>query len=142
MILFKKMKDTPVNKINENTNWENLLKIINKKEFEKKYTNYIVRKSLSGGYLLIEKDKKDDNTIFLFEEKTKLKIFIEDKEEIIEVYSSLEIEHFIRSKNFELKDLFIKDTDLTYLDIKKFLRYSLKNNELEIKKRKKYQIYY
>ena len=140
MILFKKMEDTLVNKINENTNWEDLLKIINKEELEKKYTNYRVRKSLSGGYLLTEKDKKDNNTIFLFNEKTKLKIFIEDKEEIIEVYSSLEIEHFIKSKNYELKDLFIKDTDLAYLDRKNYLNYSLKNKELEIKKKKKISI--
>ena len=134
------MEDTTANEINKNTNWVNLLKIIKNDQFEEKYPSYTIQKRDRGGYFLIEsnKENKEQNNIFLFDEKKKLQIFIEDKAEILNIYSSIEIEDFVKAKNFELKDLYIKDTNEQYLDIKQYLSYYLKNkNELEIKKKKK-----
>ena len=125
---------TKNNILNKDSNWEYILNIIKQKAFYSQYPDYIFIKK-EKGYYLIKRINKDnyDNGIFLFKQKIKLKIFLEGKGEDLDVYTSIEIEEFIKSKNLDIKDLFIKDTNLQYLNIKNELGYYIKNRELEIK---------
>ena len=129
-------KNESINKIDKYTNWEKLLDIIKNNKFNEKYPNYYLLIKENRGYLLSERNNKD-NKIFLFKEKKSLKIYIKDQVKTIEIFSSLQIEDFIQSNNYAIHDLFIKNTQFQYISKINNLGIYLANNELEIIPKKK-----
>ena len=132
-------KNESINKIDKYTNWEKLLDIIKNNKFNEEYPNYYLLIKENRGYLLSERNNKD-NKIFLFNEKKSLKIYIKNQVKTIEIFSSLQIEDFIQSNNYEIHDLFIKNTEFQYISKINNLGIYLANNELEIIPKKNYQI--
>ena len=128
-------KTDKIDKIDKNTNWENLLDIIKKNEFYDEYSSYFIS-SENNGYLITE-EKNNENTIFLFSHKKSITIYIGSQPKILEIYASIQIENFIQSNNLQMNDVFIKGTNIQYINIKNELGDYLANNELEIKSQKK-----
>jgi len=120
--------------LNMNTNWIEILNLIKTNKFYEEYKNYSLYKKEKG--YLIEKSEKDKKTyIFLFNEKKSVKIYFDDDNfETIEIFTSLEIDSFIESKNKEIKDVYIRGMKgEKYFDNKKHLGLCLKNLELELR---------
>ena len=118
----------------ENGSWENILKSIKENKFNEQYTSYECQ-TVEHGFLIENKQSKEN--FFLFEIKRNIKIYINNQILSKEIYSSLEIENFVKSKNFNINDLFIKDTNEKYISCKNYLGLFLANNELEIKNKNK-----
>jgi len=123
--------------LNMNTNWKEVLDLIKENKFSDKYKNYSLYKKEKG--YLIEKNEKDKiKCIFLFNERKSLKIYFDDKNfVIIEIFTSLEIDKFIESKNKEIKDVYIRGMKSEkYFDNIKNLGLYLRNLELELREKK------
>ena len=123
--------------LNMNTNWKEVLDLIKENKFSDKYKNYSLYKKEKG--YLIEKNEKDKiKFIFLFNERKSLKIYFDDKNfVIIEIFTSLEIDKFIESKNKEIKDVYIRGMKSEkYFDNIKNLGLYLRNLELELREKK------
>ena len=87
--------------LDESTNWEEVLNSIKLNKFQKEYSAYNLNKR-EYGYLIQKKNEK----IFLFKEKKKVKIFLDSNTiQTIEIYSTMEIEKFIESKQKNINDL-------------------------------------
>ena len=122
--------------LNMNTNWKKVLDLIKENKFYEIYKNYTLYKK-EGGYL-IEKSEKDKITyIFLFDERKSVKIYFDDKNFVaIEIFTSLEIDKYIESKNKEKKDVYIRGMKgEKYFDNIKNLGFCLKNLELELREK-------
>ena len=123
------------NLINLNTNFEILLNDINNGKFEKKYSCY-KKKKRENGFLIIQKEEKDKNEIFLFNEKIKIKLIKKDSEESIkefEAFSSLEIENNLSSVDLKTSELFmIKGKIFQYEEMKINLGAFISNRILNI----------
>ena len=98
---------TEVKELNLNTDWKKVLELIRDNNFSNNYENYYIY-GKEYGYL-IQKKENTDIYFFLFESKKRIKIYFDDKNfETIDIYTSLEIDNFIKSKKNEIKDVYFK----------------------------------
>ena len=82
--------------LDASTNWNQVLDSIINNNFSSIYQNYSI-KEVERGYLITQKDKLSN--VFLFKKEIKIKIYFDDSEyEEINIYSSLQIENFIKKK--------------------------------------------
>ena len=118
--------------LDESTNWEEVLNSIKLNKFQKEYSAYNLNKR-EYGYLIQKKNEK----IFLFKEKKKVKIFLDSNTiQTIEIYSTMEIEKFIESKQKNINDLYIKQEEKKFVDIINKFGYFSQNKEFEIRAKK------
>ena len=118
--------------LDASTNWNQVLDSIIKNKFSSIYQNYSL-KEVERGYLITQKDKLSN--VFLFKKEIKIKIYFDDKYEEINIYSSLQIENFIKKKNKDINLLYIKEINTKFLDAIKNLGIYLLNHELELRKK-------
>ena len=114
--------------LNLNTDWENVLNSIKEDTFSENYKNYDYVKK-EEGYLIYRKEDTDIS-FFLFKEKKSINIYL-DKEnfESIDVYTSLQIDNFIKNKKKDIKNAYFKGKKgLKYNDNKKVLGLYLDDN--------------
>ena len=115
--------------LNLNTKWENVLNLIRNDEFSNKYKDYVYIEK-DGGYLIKEK-KNPDKYFFLFDEQKIINIYFDEENfQSIEVYTSLEIDRFIKAKNKEINDVYFQDDkDIKYYNNIDNLGVDLDNNK-------------
>ena len=76
--------------LNSNTNWNDILVLIDKNEFLSTYKNYSLT-NRENGYLIESTKKEDQQTIFLLKEKMSIKIYFDDNNyQTINVITNLE----------------------------------------------------
>ena len=117
----------------ETNNWENILTLIEKDEFSKKFPDYTLEKK-EHGYLI---QNKIEN-IFLFKEKKEIKIYFDNIHyEKLQILSSKEIENFIKNKQKHIEELYVRNSeDIKYLDILEELGCYITDCELELREKK------
>ena len=122
------------NKFDENTNWEEIIKLIEEKQFSKSYPDYKY-KLKEKGYLIYNKKKN----IYLFNKKKEIKIFFDDNNlpETLEISSSLEIENKIIKKGKDIDNLYLKGENIKYSSILTSLELYIDEYEFEIREKKK-----
>ena len=123
-----------INEFNENTDWKEIIKLIEANQFSKFYPNYKL-KIKEKGYLISNKEKN----IYLFDEKKEIKIFFNDNNlpETLEIYSSLEIENKIKKKGNDIENLYVKGKNYKYSRILASLECYIDIYDFEIRKVKK-----
>ena len=123
-----------INEFNENTDWKEIIKLIEANQFSKFYPDYKL-KIKEKGYLISNKEKN----IYLFDQKKEIKIYFNDNNlpEVLEIYSSLEIENKIKKKGNDIENLYIKGDNFKYSGILTSLECFIDNNEFEIRQVKK-----
>ena len=147
--------------LNINTDWSFIINLINKKEFSQKYKDYIAYPRMNGFFIkynnktnenINEKNnkKKDEafnekadeknefKDIFLFEQQKEIIIFCDNTIfASFKVFTSLEIETYIKSKSKDINDLYIRGYEnAKYLECKQNLGLILENTELELIEKK------
>ena len=134
------MKNMAENEINENSDFETILQLIQDGEFTKKYSSYIIKK-YEKGYFIKEKEKEKDikkdkeNEFFIFKRKIKVKFQGNHFSKEIDVFSSLEIEDFAKKNLMKVTELFIKKKYNEYIQFNEILKSIgsfIKNDILEI----------
>ena len=118
--------------INANTYWEKVLELIEEDKFSKDYPDYVLNKR-TNGYLIMGKEKN----IFLFNKQREIEFYFPaEGQHKVKIYSSDEIERYIKSKNKDITKLYIKDgRNNRYKDCIENLGYILKNSKLEIRQK-------
>ena len=114
-----------VKELNLNTDWKKVLELIRDDNFSNNYENYYLNKKEEG--YLITKKENTDIYFFLFESQKSIKIYFDDKNfEMIDIYTSLEIDNFFKAKNKEIKNVYFKGMNrIKYSDNIKSLGYFL-----------------
>ena len=123
--------------LNSNTNWNDILVLIDKNKFLSTYTNYSLT-NRENGYLIESAKKEDHQTIFLLKDKMSIKIYFDDNNyQTINVITNLEIESYIKAKGKNIDDLFFQgEENKKYSDHIKSLGLCLKYYNLIIKEKK------
>ena len=123
--------------LNNNTNWNDILVLIDKNEFLSTYKNYSLT-NRENGYLIESTKKEDQQTIFLLKEKMSIKIYFDDNNyQTINVITNLEIESYIKAKGKNIDDLFFQgEENKKYSDYIKSLGLCLMFYNLIIKEKK------
>ena len=123
--------------LNSNTNWNDILVLIDKNKFLSTYTNYSLT-NRENGYLIESAKKEDHQTIFLLKKKKSIKIYFDDNNyQTINVITNLEIESYIKAKGKNIDDLFFQgEENKKYSDHIKSLGLCLKYYNLIIKEKK------
>ena len=118
-----------VAELNLNTDWKKVLDLISKCKFSENYKNYYCFRKERG--YLIEDKRNSDIFFFLFKEQKSIKIYFDNENfELIKVYTSLEIDSFIKAKKKDIKDAyFIDDKEIKYCDNINILGIFLDNNK-------------
>ena len=126
-------------KINEDTDWNDLLESINNKKFKDEYPSYLY-KIKEEGYLLVPECKIGEKNIFIFENQRKIRIkYIKKakekgKEYTFTAWSSLQIDKYLNLNNIKSEYLFFKGGNIKYINSIDDLTFYLNDsdNELEI----------
>ena len=144
--------------LNANTDWKHVLDLIRNDNFSSEYKDYEETQKEKGYFIerirkgIIEKsdsnanksnsnkadeindEKEYSERIFLFDEEKKIKIYLEDELfGSIKIYSSLEIITYIKAKNKDINNLYIKgEPENKFLDCIEDLGVMLENLELEL----------
>ena len=121
--------------LNQNTNWNKILDLIKDNKFSCTFPDYTIQKK-EKGYLIQKKDNKEN--IFLLTKERSIKIYF-DKTiyETKQILSSLEIENFIKERQKNIDDLYVrKKEDIKYIDILKELGCYIKDCEFELREKK------
>ena len=129
--MINNQKESTKKQLDETTNWIEVLNSIKQKKFSDDYDNYTV-KMRELGYLI----EKGEMKIYLFKHKKKINIFLEPnivKE--IEIYSTLEIENFIKLNKKDINYLYIKNEKKKYVNIIENFGHYIKYNNFEIRKK-------
>ena len=123
-----------INEFNENTDWKEIINLIETKQFSESYPDYKY-KLKEKGYLIYNKEKN----IYLFNKKKEIKIFFDDNNlpETLEIYSSLEIENKIIKKGKDIDNLYLKGENIKYSSILTSLELYIDEYEFEIREKKK-----
>ena len=123
--------------LNSNTNWNDILVLIDKNKFLSTYTNYSLT-NRENGYLIESAKKEDHQTIFLLKKKKSIKIYFDDNNyQTINVITNLEIESYIKAKGKNIDDLFFQgEENKKYSDHIKSLGLCLMYYNLIIKEKK------
>ena len=126
--------------INKNSNLKEILGFLKNKTFKTKYPKYKSHKDVKG--YLIESKINEEEKIYIFQEPIKLKIYDGMKEYKIEVFSSIEINSYVESKDIDPSLLYIKTLKIKYItDIENLgLSFHLGNYELEVIRNKELPI--
>ena len=120
--------------LNDQTDWSLVSEDINNGIFEKNYPNYYLEETEKG--YIIQQKNDPSKFFFVFKIKRKISIYFGEKVQQIQIYSSSQIDDFIKENNIDNTKIYIKNTDIKYSDVKYYLDLYLDNNELEIKKKK------
>ena len=144
--------------LNGNTDWKHVLDLIRNDNFSSEYKDYEETQKEKGYFIerirkgIIEKsdsnanksnsnkadeindEKEYSERIFLFDEEKKIKIYLEDELfGSIKIYSSLEIITYIKAKNKDINNLYIKgEPENKFLDCIEDLGVMLEILELEL----------
>jgi hypothetical protein len=119
-------------KLNANTDWVEVLNLIEQGKFSEEYPEYQLYQQTSGFFI-----QKGDKKIFLFDKEREIEFYFPaEKPRKLKIYSSEQIERYIEQSEKDIKKLYIKDKDnIRYEDYIEKLGYYLKSFKLEIRQK-------
>ena len=116
--------------LNANTDWVEVLNLIEQGKFEEKYPKYNLNKRINGYF--IERDKEK---IFLFNKQREIEfIFPAEEPRKVKIFTSKDIERYIKENKKDIKKLYIKGEDnIKYEEYIENLGFFLIGSKLEIR---------
>ena len=116
--------------LNANTDWVEVLNLIEQGKFEEKYPKYKLYKRINGYF--IERDKEK---IFLFNKQREIEfIFPAEEPRKVKIFTSKDIERYIKANKKDIKKLYIKGEDnIKYEEYIENLGFFLIGSKLEIR---------
>ena len=116
--------------LNANTDWVEVLNLIEQGKFEEKYPKYNLYKRINGYF--IERDKEK---IFLFNKQREIEfIFPAEEPRKVKIFTSKDIERYIKENKKDIKKLYIKGEDnIKYEEYIENLGFFLIGSKLEIR---------